>query len=244
MKIAICDDEASCRAQIYDLLCDYVEDRKDKEIQVELFTSPEALLRTVQEGSIFDIVILDIVMPGMNGIQLGQALRNESIDQKIVYLTSSEEYALDSFRVRAFDYLLKPVEKKTLFPVLDEAISSIHIKKDKSLIIKTKETNARVTFDSILYAELAKRAIVYHLIGGKTVESTTLRTTFSEAMQELLTDRRFLLCGTSTLVNLHHITMVENESIVFQDTLRVFLNKKICRELRAAWNNYWIGEEV
>ena len=226
MKIAICDDEASCRAQIYDLLCDYVEDRKDKEIQVELFTSPEALLRTVQEGSIFDIVILDIVMPGMNGIQLGQALRNESIDQKIVYLTSSEEYALDSFRVRAFDYLLKPVEKKTLFPVLDEAISSIHIKKDKSLIIKTKETNARVTFDSILYAELAKHAIVYHLIGGKTVESTTLRTTFSEAMQELLTDRRFLLCGTSTLVNLHHITMVENESIVFQDTLRVFLNKK------------------
>ena len=183
MKIAICDDEASCRAQIYDLLCDYVEDRKDKEIQVELFTSPEALLRTVQEGSIFDIVILDIVMPGMNGIQLGQALRNESIDQKIVYLTSSEEYALDSFRVRAFDYLLKPVEKKTLFPVLDEAISSIHIKKDKSLIIKTTETNARVTFDSILYAELAKRAIVYHLIGGKTVESTTLRTTFSEAMQ-------------------------------------------------------------
>ena len=226
MKIAICDDEASCRAQIYDLLCDYVEDRKDKEIQVELFTSPEALLRTVQEGSIFDIVILDIVMPGMNGIQLGQALRNESIDQKIVYLTSSEEYALDSFRVRAFDYLLKPVEKKTLFPVLDEAISSIHIKKDKSLIIKTKETNARVTFDSILYAELANRAIVYHLIGGKTVESTTLRTTISEAMQELLTDRRFLLCGTSTLVNLHHITMVENESIVFQDTLRVFLNKK------------------
>lgn len=182
-------------------------------------------------------------MPDMNGIQLGQALRNEGVESKIIYITSSEEYALDSFRVRAFDYILKPIERASFYKVMDEAINSIHIKKDKSAIIKTRDGNARVAFDSILYVESTNRALIYHLFGGKTVESTTLRCSFTDAVGELLADSRFAACGVSTVVNLHHITSVENEGVVFQNTERVFLNKKLCRELRGAWNTYWITKE-
>ena len=182
-------------------------------------------------------------MPGMNGIELGRAIRYEDADCKIIYLTSSAEYELDSFRVRAFDYLLKPIEKKAFYAVMDEAVASIHLKKDKVLFVKTKEGSARITFDSILYAELSKRSIVYHLASGKVVESTTLRTTFTEAVSELVADDRFALCGASTLVNMHHITMVENEGVVFSEGERIFLGKKACRELRTAWNVYWISHE-
>ena len=79
--------------------------------------------------------------------------------------------------------------------------------------MKTKENSARITFDSIIYAELSKRAIIYHLVGGKTVETTSLRTTIIEAVQELLADKRFALCGASMVANMHHITMVESEGI-------------------------------
>ena len=243
MKIAICDDEALCRAKILDIAEDYAEERRDKDIVFELFSQPEALLEATYKNGSYDIYILDIVMPGMNGIQLGQVLRNTGVESKIIYLTSSKEYALDSFRVRAFDYILKPIEKSVFYNVMDDVISSIHIKRDKSLIVKTKENSARITFDSILYAELSKRAVIYHLSGGKTVTGTTLRTTFTEAVKELLDDNRFALCGASTAVNMHHITMVENEGVVFTDAERIFLGKKACRELRAAWNVYWIEQE-
>lgn len=243
MKVAICDDESLCRAHVLDIATDYAEDRQDKDVIFEMFSGPEALLQATRENGSYDIYILDIVMPGLNGIRLGQALRDEGVESKIIYLTSSEEYALESFRVRAFDYILKPIEKQAFYTVMDEAISSIHIKKDKGLIIKTKDNNARITFDSVLYAELSKRVIVYHLVGGKILESTTLRTTFTEAVGKLLADKRFALCGASMVANMHHITMVENEGIVFMDTQKVFLGKKACRELRVAWNNYWMTEE-
>ena len=242
MKVAICDDDIRCRARALDIAEDYREERKDAEIEFECFSGPEELLSALKSGRRFSIYILDIVMPGMNGIQLGQEIRRIDTDGKIIYLTSSEEYALESFRIRAFDYLMKPIDKNTFYTVMDEAVSSIHIKKDKVLVVKTKEYNARITYDSILYAELAKRAVVYHMTDGKKVEGTTLRTTFSEAMKELVSDNRFVLCGASMAVNLHHITMVETEGIVFTDGRRVFLGKKACRELRAAWSNYWISE--
>ena len=242
MKVAICDDDRLCRARVTDVAADYQEQRQDKDVSFEVFSLPEELLRSVQNGSRYDIFILDIVMPGLNGIQLGQALRTAGADGKIIYLTSSKEYALDSFQVRAFHYLLKPIERDAFFSVMDEAVAAISLKQDKSLIIKTKESNARITFDSILYAELSKRAVVYYLTGGKTITSTTLRTTFTEAVQELLADRRFTLCGASMAVNMHHITMIESEGVVFQNTNRVLLGKKACRELRTAWNLYWITE--
>jgi len=243
MRVAICDDEKICRAQALDIATDYAEERQDREVVFEMFEESEALLQAIRAGAQFDILVLDIVMPGMNGIELGQALRDAGYDGKIIYLTSSEEYAIDSFRIRAFHYLLKPIERQSFFAAMDEAVNSIAIKKDRSLIVKTKESNARVTFDSLLYAELAKRSVVYHLTDGKTLESTTLRTTFTEAAQPLLADRRFAACGASMAVNLHHVTMVESEAIVFSNGEKVFLGKKACRDLRALWNEYWLSAE-
>lgn len=243
MKIAICDDSSLFRTQVLGMASDYAEERKDTAVTVQAFSDGESLLRAVRETGGFDVYLLDIVMPGMDGIELGQALRQTGTAGKLVYLTSSEEFALASYRVRAFDYLIKPIRRETLFAVLDEAIGSIPVKPDKVLIVKTKETNTRISFDSILYAELRKRAIVYHLAGGNTVTSTTLRTTFSEAVAELLADSRFVLCGASMAANMHHITMVESEAVIFMDADTVFLGKRACRKLRGDWNNYWITRE-
>ena len=80
------------------------------------------------------------------------------------------------------------------------------------------------------------------MVGGKTLESTTLRTTFAESMAELLTDGRFTLCGSGMLVNLHHVKAVESDSIVFRNGTKVYLGKKLCREMRAEWNRFWFEE--
>lgn len=235
MKIAICDDEEFCLEQVLAIAKEYA---KERVVSFYPFSHPEDLIEAAEKIGGYDIYILDIVMPGMNGIQLGVHLREAGYDGKIIYLTSSEEYALDSFKVKAFHYIIKPIAKDAFYEAVDDAIKAIAVKKDKSIVIKTKERSVKLTVDSIMYAEINKRGILYHLVGGKSVESVSLRTGFSESVKELAEDPRFAMCGAGAIVNMDHITEVGSEDIVFGDTYKPFFGKKACRELRNAWNEF------
>lgn len=243
MKIAICDDEALCRSQVLKLTKEYALENNHLNISFSAFSNAEDLLEAAGKVGGFELYILDILMPGMNGIKLGVSLREAGFDGKIIYLTSSEEYAIDSFKARPFDYLLKPVKRDALFSALGEALRSVSQQKETGVIVRTKDNSVRLSLDSILYAELRQRSIVYHLTGGKTVETVQIRTTFSEAIQELLQDSRFVLCGKSIAANLHHITMVDKDAVAFRDGTKVYLPKKACIEVRSAWNDFWLDGE-
>ena len=244
MKIAVCDDDALLREEVLAITSEYTAQNPTRNISCAAFASAEELLASAEQIGGFDIYILDIVMPGMDGITLGVQLRDHGFVGKIIYLTSSPEYAVDSFQAKPFNYILKPFGKDAFLTALHEAILSVSEKKERSLIVKTKECSIRLTFDSILYAQLNRRTVVYHLTNGKAVESIQIRTPFHEAIQDLLSDRRFVLCGASMAVNLRHITMIENDALVFNDTHRAYLGKKSCREVRSVWYDFCFdGEE-
>ena len=238
MRIAICDDEARCLDQVTAIAGQYIRDRKDKKITVSTFSHADDLLDEAERIGGFDIYILVIVMPDMNGIRLGMKLRDMGYDGKIIYLTSSEEYALDSFKVRALNYIIKPITEEDFYAAVDEAVGLLHEKKEKHILVKAKDRSIKLPLDSIVYAELSKRVVIYYLENGTTVESTTLRTTFTDAVGELLADRRFVLCGAGMAVNLDHVTAVESEAASLVENHRIFLAKKTCRELRTAWSKY------
>ena len=182
MKIAICDDEALCRAEMLAMTQEYSEQYTGQHIEFAAFSHAEDLLEAAKKIGGFDAYLLDIVMPFMNGIELGVELRKRGYDGKIIYLTSSEEYAIDSFRAKPFQYILKPFEKSVLYATLDEALESVFAQKHRSIIVRTQESNIKLNLDNILWAELNRRTVVYHLNGGKTVESVQIRTTFPEAV--------------------------------------------------------------
>jgi len=238
MKFAICDDEAKHLSRVIEAANEYISQRPEHNITFDTFSHPEDLLGACEKNGGYDIYILDIVMPDMNGIQLGERLRDNGADGKIIYLTSSSEYSLDAFKVKAFNYLIKPIETEKFFQTLDEAISEISIKKDKHIIVKTKDRSIKISYDSIAYAELTKRAIFYHLLKGKIIESVTLRIPFAEACKEMLSDSRFYLCTQGLLINLDHITEIENDAAVFADGTKAFIGEKTCRKLRSVWSNY------
>ena len=243
MKIAICDDEALGRAQVLALAEEYARQNSHLNLSASAFENAEDLLEAAEKIGGFAVYILDVLMPGMDGIRLGVSLRQAGFDGKIIYLTASREYAIESFKARPFDYLLKPVGREALFSVLDEAIQSVAGQKETGIIVKTKDGSRKLAFDSILYAELCQRSIVYHLAGGMTAKTVQIRTTFTEAIQDLLRDSRFFLCGKSIAANLHHITMVGKDAVVFKDGGKVYLPKKACNDARSAWNDFWLNGE-
>lgn len=238
MRIAICDDEAVCIEQVSKIAEQYAVGRPDRNFVLEGFTHPDDLLEAAEKIGGYDIYILDIIMPDMNGIDLGASLREAGYDGKIIYLTASEEYSLAAFRVRAFDYLIKPISEEAFTRAIDEAAALIEEKKDRFILVKTKDRNIKISFDSILYTELNRRVITYYLTGGRRVESVSLRGTFMEAMTELLADKRFYLCSVGMVVNLDCITEIETSAVVFGNTCRPFLGEKYCRKLRGVWSEY------
>lgn len=242
MRIAICDDDAMCREKLSAVVGEYAA-QKDLRISLRVCGYGAQLMEAAEKDGGFDIYLLDILMPGMDGVKLGVALREAGFDGKIIYLTSSEEYVFDSFRARPFDYLLKPVKKDVLFRTLDEALQSVSRRKEKGIIVKTKDSSVRLAFDSIMYAELKQKAVVYHLVDNRVVEGLSIRTSFSEAIQELLRDNRFAPCGASMVANLHYIISVESDTLVFKNGSRIYIGKRPCREVRSAWNDFWFDGE-
>ena len=241
MRIAICDDEEMCRTQLVAQLNEYIATHENQEISYAVFSCAQNLLKACDAQDSFDVYILDIIMPDTNGIELGVRLRQNNDDGIIIYLTSSREFAIDSYKAKAFGYLLKPVVPQQLTAALEDAYAAILSKTQDSVFVKTKTGLVRIQLNGILYVELCRRTAVYHLPNNRTEESTSLRIPFSEAMQELLKDKRFVLCSQSIIVNLSHIVRITDTQVVFSGDHIVYFSPKTCRTLRSLWTDYYFS---
>ncbi len=242
MRIAICDDDEYYRTHFLEITQEYALQNKEKEITVTAFTDAEKLLEAVNKSGGFDIYLLDIIMPGINGIELGEILRQKGFDEKIIYLTTSEEFAVASYRVNAADYIVKPAKDAVFLSSLDAVVKSVSHIKDKFILVRTKDGSVKLSFDSIVYAELIKRTVVYHLKDGRKAESIYIRTNFNDTVKELLNDTRFTLCGKSLLLNMHHITGIESETVTFSSAEKISIGKKLCRDLHNTWVTFTFSE--
>lgn len=119
MKISICDDEKRWLTLIGSYAAEYIADRK-ADVKIEKFTNPADLLKHERNMGGSEIYLLDIVMDGMSGLELGQRIREYNERAVIIYLTTAKEFSLDAFSVNAFSYLVKPFEKEKLFSELDK----------------------------------------------------------------------------------------------------------------------------
>lgn len=238
----MCDDDKECRKEVTQLVKEYIQ-QSGRSIDLTVYENGMDLLADARRTGSFDVYILDILMPLLNGIDLGIQLRELDTDSKIFYLTSSPDYAIRATKARVWAYLLKPVKKEELFPALEEALSVLSEKREKGMVVKTSQSSIRVSFDSILYAELNKKSIHYHLTNGKVIQSSSIRTGFSEAVQEMLRDSRFFMCSTSMVINLYHVDEINNDALTFQNGKTIYLSRQVNRELRSIWSDFWMNQE-
>ncbi len=240
LRIALCDDNRQQRGATGKLLLDYGAARPHLAVKVSVFSSGLEVLAAAEEAGDFDLYVLDVVMPGLSGIQLGMRLREVGSVSPIIYLTVSPEYAVDSYATRAFHYLMKPVQPETLFQVMDEAVAALEKKREACIAVKSREGLRRVRLDEILYAELAERVVRYHLSGGDRLDGMTVRGSFQEEVAPLLGDPSFFLCGASFAVNLFYVTAVEKGALLLDNGKRVPLSRGLAAKAKQRWSSYWL----
>ena len=217
-------------------------DRPKLQGRVQAFESGRELLKAVNAGDRFDLYILDVIMPEPGGIQTGLKLRSLGEGGEIIYLTSSKEYAADSYNVRAFYYLLKPVKEERLFAVLDAATQKLKRRRSSAILVSTPGGQQRVLLERILYVERVGRSMRYVCVDD-TVDSQSIRASFREMVAPLLADSRFCLCGASFVFNLEHVAGVNGQNALLDNGVTVPLPRTAATGFKLAWGQYWLGEE-
>lgn len=239
MKIAICDGDRASHKVIQKLLEQYRQETSDFTFQLSSFYSGQELLNYVDEYGGFDLYILDCIMPDMDGIELGRALRRRSETAMLFYLTSSPDFALESYRVNAFDYLLKPVDESLFIQGIDKAFTLYCKKMVASVTIKAADSVRLVAVTDILYAERDGKRIYFHMTDGTTIPTITFNGPFKEALTNLLSYEEMLLVGSSFAVNLSHVTEVTKTELILDETTRIPIPRRLYESVRTSWTAYW-----
>lgn len=212
-RISVCDDNSTELEKICGMINDYVGSNNIP-AKISAFSSGGELLEQEETGS--DIYILDIIMPDMNGIELGQALRRKNPGAYIIFLTASKDYALESYSVKAFSYLIKPAEKEKLTAELSDCFS--HIKKPKRrFALKCAAGTTSVCAEDIIYIEYYNHRMIYRLAGGDTIESVYFRGTFDSMIGEYIENGSFIKTSASYLANMEHIKTVNTAGFIMSD---------------------------
>ena len=241
MQIALCDDEKTYHETIKELIRQYTRTNPGRSLSLSSFTSGKALLNHVDECGGFDLYILDCIMPEMNGIELGAALRRRDDSGILLYLTTSADFALDSYRVDAFDYLLKPVDKDQFFQSLDKAYRSFSQFMQEVVSVKTTDNIRMIPVADIRYAERIEKQIHYYISDNTVLSSVTFNSSFQNAVADLLAHKEMLLVGSSYVVNLFHVTGVTKSDLILTGNLHVPVPRRIYEAVKKEWASFWLN---
>ncbi len=209
LKIAVCDDSTEFLSTIKENIRNWEGLPEDALIQT--FENGDSLV-SAHSSENFDFIFLDVVMPFVNGIETAREIRSFDKKVKIVFLTSSPEFALDSYSVKASNYLLKPISKKALFECLEELYSDYE-EDFSGIVVKSFSSVYNVPFHNIEFIEAMNKKVIVHLCDGQSIESSEQFYIFEE---KLLPFSDFYKCHRSYIVNIHKIASFNAKDIIMR----------------------------
>lgn len=239
LHIAICDDNVSELSNMVTLITEY---RKSKHINCEyaVFSNGFDLIASFDKGKRYDVYCLDIIMPGFSGIELAKEIREYDKSTPIIFFTTSKEFALEGYAVKAINYVLKPVSKATLFSVLDELLEIIKAQKDEdAFLVKSNEGIQKILRSNLVFVEVIGRNVLYHLRSGKVIECVE---SFNSICNTLMKYKEFIKPHRSYLVNMQYIDTIDTRELILQTLTSIPIAQGKAREIKQEYLNYQMEE--
>ena len=224
MNIVICDDvndEALQLKKIISLSC--------SDADIRTFASAAEVLAFFRSGKKPDICFLDIIMPEMDGILLAEEMRKEGYRGPIVFLTSANYYAAQSYSVSAFSYLLKPPNEKKVIAILEKAEKANKENDTLGIQVKTKQLKRLILHRDISHVEVINHRLYLRLTDGIEVE---IWSSLSEIAPILMGENhnghgsRFAQCHGSFVVNMDNISYIQGNAVIMKSGKNIPISKK------------------
>ena len=234
IQIAFCDDDQTVLDQLSALLEKYRAQRC-VQIQCTAFHSPLDLLAEIEKGTRYDILFLDVIMPAENGITAAKEIRQYDNVVKIIFLTSSAEFAVESYVVGAYFYQLKPIWEESFYRIIDAALEACRKEQSDSLILRCKTGITRVALNQLEYCEVIHRTLLLHLDSGKVLESSG---SLDELSRQLAPYGCFYRPHRSYLVNLEYVQTLSYRAITLACLAEIPIPRGKYNEVKSAFLDY------
>lgn len=235
IRIGVCDDRQEDLQKIQEYAAWFSERHPDIPMEVEAFSSSYDLLEAVEERGGYDIYLLDMVMPHLNGIETARRIRRREEKAQILFLTVSKEYAVEAFSVKATGYLVKPVEKNDFEKELMFCIHNRAPEENPAVHIKTKGGIYRVHIRDIVAVESFNHRRVFTIADGRTLETSATLASIYEQLGEFSC---FFAPHRAYIVNLKYVNGLTATDLIMTDGRRIPVSRKVYSRLKEAYMNY------
>lgn len=215
--IAVCDDEVMECDKIAKKIRDILT-TMEVPCTIRQFYSGRELL---QSSETFDMIFLDIIMGGLDGMKTARIVREKSYDKPLVFMSASRDYVFDAYAVEAFWYLLKPIDEQKLKNVLQKAVRKAEKRSQAFIIISRERQNKKLFLDDIFYFEIRGRMIDVHGAGGVFSYYGQIG-----ALEQELKENGFFRCHKSCLVNLKYVDVYNRQELVLDNGERIAIAKR------------------
>jgi len=235
MRIAIVDDDEKFLAQAFETLVLVLSERGTP-AEVEKFVSAEALLSRCGGGTSFDMYLLDVVMPGTDGIALGRTIRQGQPKAPILFFTTSRDYAVEAFGIAATDYVIKPFSTEDFARAIDRAFERLASATEPKLALRLSDGIVRVALSDVVSVETGGHYLTVSLVAGR---SHVVRQTLQELWEAMKNDTRFCRIGRQAIVNFARVTDFTGDALCLVGERRLSIPRRLRTEVKAAYLDFY-----
>lgn len=234
LHLAICDDDSATVQANQEIAEDCLK-RCGSAGEIAAYTHSDNLLYDITEDRFFfDLILLDIEMPGSTGMELAGKIRPFLPNVKIIFITSHVEYAIDAFELSIFRYVPKQDREKRLPAAICDAIRLIQLEEGKVYTIQTNSRLEKIPYKEILYIERDGKNASITTNGG----TARVRKSLQQVYEELAAEE-FLFIDRGCIVNLIHVMQVRDGSVILKNDVALPISRSHLQEVKAKINAYW-----
>ncbi len=243
LQLAICDDRPEQLRAILNDAQSYFAVHPEREAEFRSFLSPLELLSWLEKNGSFDILLLDICMPGISGTDVAREIRLRQYRTEIIFLTTSDEYAVDAFALKAAHYLIKPYTAAAFREAMDRACSVFKERQARTVSFRGEGGELQMAdADEILYIESRGHLLTVHLTDINGCSRILLESRRSlarvQADLELLLPGQFINPYKGFLVNQDAIRTIRTRSILLKNGTGIPIPRGMFRELQTGYMTY------
>lgn len=229
LKIAICDDDRDVVANIENMLCQ----QQDREIEYDIFFTGEDMLSYMERNTCcYDMYLLDIEMPGLNGQEVAKRIRITDMKALIIFITTHVEFMEDAFDVQAFHFLRKPLNENKFMELMNKAYGYLG-KTKRILTVKHGKKQQDIICDEIIFMESDKRKMIAYTMADRYEFYMSV----GEVLAKLDT-RFFVRVHGSFVVNLQYIKEFTMQMLLMENGYHVPISRGYQNEFKEAYREY------
>lgn len=229
VQVFVCDDDIYVSEWFRLAVDEYAKDRHTG-IQVNTFTDIQEMVSSILHGFQPDVIFLDVLFPNANGISSVKNIIDKLKKSRVILMTSSRDFALEGYAIHAYDYMLKPLNKQTVFRLLDNMPNQNGIQ----FQIKVKGIPVEINSADLMYVESDRHNLIFNLSNAQLITYGKL----DDYNVLLETEGSFIRCHQSYLINLNYITDIKGRLFLMSNGAGIPIRKRDASEFKKTYYSF------